>query len=245
MSENHTFQASTCGSVMAEHPRTLRADQQRRTAGARRSRQELAVAGLVEPAVEVDGALAKQRPDDRERLLEAVDAVVEREAEGAKLGLVPAGAEPEHEATAADLVDRGGLLGQQRRVVEVRARHERPELDPGGDGGDGAHQRPCLPRPARIAVGPAIEEVLAEPDRVEAEVLDGPHQVEQLRPANLALDLGQLDPDLDRSCAHRPARATRIAARWSGVLPQQAPMIRAPASHISIAVPAIISGLAR
>ena len=38
------------------------------------------------------GALAQERPDDRERLLEAVDPMVEREAEGAELGLVPAGA---------------------------------------------------------------------------------------------------------------------------------------------------------
>ena len=67
------------------------------------ARQELAVAGLVEAPVEVDGALAQERPDDRERLLEAVDAVVEREAEGPELGLVPAGAQAEHEAAAADI----------------------------------------------------------------------------------------------------------------------------------------------
>ena len=52
--------------------------------------------------------------------------------------------------------------------------------------------------PRARPVLPAIEEVLADPDRVEAEVLDGPGHVEQLRPAHLALDLGELDADLER-----------------------------------------------
>ena len=104
--------------------------------------------------------------------------------------------------------------------------------------------------PRRSAARPAVQQVLAEPDRVEAVVLDGADQVEHLRPADLALDLGELDADLDRPRRHaarpqRPASATAIAARWSGVLPQHAPMMRAPASRISIAVPAMTSGLAR
>lgn len=40
------------------------------------------------------------------------------------------------------------------------------------------------------------------------------------------------------------ATAADIAARWAGVLPQHAPTIRAPASRISTAVRAIVSGLA-
>ena len=92
----------------------------------------------------------------------------------------------------------GGLLGEQRRVVEVRARDERPELHAGRRGGDGRHRGPRLPRAARRPVGPSIEEVLADPDRVVAEVLDGADHVEDLRPADLALDLGQLDADLER-----------------------------------------------
>ena len=99
MSANQMFQASAWGIVDAQHPRPVRADHQRRARRARAARQQLAVARLVEAPVEVDGAVLQQRPDDRERLLEPVDAVVEREAEGAELGLVPAGAEAE---------DRGG-----------------------------------------------------------------------------------------------------------------------------------------
>ena len=56
--------------------------------------------------------------------------MVVREAERAELGLVPARTETQDEPAAADLVDGGGLLGEERRVVEVRARDERPELDP-------------------------------------------------------------------------------------------------------------------
>ena len=101
------------GHRRAEHPRPDRADHQRRAVGSRAARQELAVARLVPAPVEVDGTVAQERPDDRERLLEPVDAVVVREAEGAELGLVPAGAEAEDEAAAADLVDRAACLASR------------------------------------------------------------------------------------------------------------------------------------
>ena len=122
-------------------------------------------------------------------------------AEGAELGLVPARPEAQHEAAAAELVDRRGLLGEQRRVVEVRAGDERPELDPRRRGRDRRQQRPGLPRAAGRPVRPAVEEVLADPHRVEAQVLDRAGHVEQLGPADLALDLGELDADLERTAA--------------------------------------------
>ena len=94
---------------------------------------------------------------------------------------------------------------------------------------------------------PAVQQVLAEPDGVEPEVLDGPDHVEELRPADLALDLGELDADLERPSRHQPPAATAaaIARRWSGVLPQQPPTMVAPASRISSTWPAIVSGSAR
>src|SRR4029079_15598516 len=110
-------------------------------------------------------------PDDGERLLEAVDAVVIREAECTELGLVPAGTESEHEAAAAHLVDQRGLLGEQRRVMEVRARDEWPKLDPRRRGRDGRQQRPRLPWPACRPILPAIEQVHAAPERIEPEGL--------------------------------------------------------------------------
>src|SRR4029078_11690930 len=48
-------------------------------------------------------------------------------------------------------------------------------------------ERPAGPRGR--APPPAIEEVLAKPERVVAEILERPGHVEELGPANLALDL--------------------------------------------------------
>ena len=197
----------------AQHPRPVRADHQRRAGRPRAARQELAIAGLVPAAVEVDGAVAQERPDDRERLLEPVDPVVVRVAVGAELGLVPAGAEAEDEPAATQLVDRGGLLGEQGGVVEVRAGDERPELDPRRRGGDRGQERPRLPRAAGRPVLPAIEEVLADPDGVEPEVLDRAGHVEELGPADLALDLGELDADLERAGGRRRSSSKRSGPR--------------------------------
>ena len=120
------------------------------------------------------------------------------------------GAEAEDEPAAADLVDRVGALGEHRRVVERGAGDERPELDPARRGRQRGQQGPGLPRSAWRAVGPAVEEVLADPERVEAEVLDRAGHVEELRPADLALDLGQLDADLD-GAAHGRMVAVVVA----------------------------------
>jgi hypothetical protein len=183
----------------AQHPRPVRADHQGRTARPRPARDEFAVTCLVEASIEVDRALLKERADDRERFLEPIDAVIERDPERPKLGLVPAGAEPEDQTATTDLIDGRGLFGEDRGVVEGRASDERPELDPAGTGGDRGEHRPGFPWPTRRPFGPAVEQMLAEPHRVVAQVLDGPRHVEELGPACLALDLGQLDADLERT----------------------------------------------
>ena len=102
-----------------QHPDADRPEEQRRPAGPGGRRVEDAVLQPVELAGEVDASVAEQRPDDRERLLEAGDAAVEREPEGAVLALVPAGAEPEDQPSARDRVDRRRLLGEHRRGVEA------------------------------------------------------------------------------------------------------------------------------
>ena len=58
MSANHEFQASACGIVIRSIRGPVRPDEQGRAARSRPARQQLAVAGLVEAPVEVDGALA-------------------------------------------------------------------------------------------------------------------------------------------------------------------------------------------
>ena len=73
-------------------------------------------------------------------------------------------------------------------------------------------QRPGLPRPARRPVRPAIEQVLADPDRIEPEILDRADHVEELGPAHLALDLGQLDADPERAAGGRGSHGPSVAA---------------------------------
>ncbi len=186
--------------------------------------------------VEVDGTVAQERPDDRERLLEPVDAVVVRVAEGAELRLVPARAQAEDEPPAADLVDRGGLLGQQRGVVEVRAGDQWPELDAGRRGRDRRQQRPCLPRPTGRPVGPAVQQVLADPDRIEAEILDRADHVEQLGPADLALDFGELDADLEWPARGRGCHDRNVAGATGRPLTRNA-RITHPAHDMTTALP--------
>ena len=76
--------------TFAQHPRPDAPDHQGRSAGLRRGGQQFAVARLEERAVEVDLPVGEEGPDDRERLLEAGDAMVEREAECPELRVVPA-----------------------------------------------------------------------------------------------------------------------------------------------------------
>ena len=81
------------------------------------------------------------------------------------------------------------------------ARDERPEADALGDGRERRQHRQSLPRSSLLTTVAAVEEMISEPDRVEANVLCRPGHRHVLRPANVALDLGQLDADCQR--AHR------------------------------------------
>ena len=65
-----------------EHPVADRPDHQRRSTLARRAGMQHALPGVVVRAVEVDRAVAQQRADDRERLLEPAHPIVVGEAEG-------------------------------------------------------------------------------------------------------------------------------------------------------------------
>src|SRR4051812_39323621 len=100
----------------------------------------------MKAAVERHAIAGQQRTDDRECLLEAGDAVVVRKAKGGELTLVPPGAEAEHEAAAADLVNGGRDLGEDAGRAEARAGNQWAQLDALGDRGEGRQQRPRLPR---------------------------------------------------------------------------------------------------
>jgi hypothetical protein len=174
-----------------EHPRRVRAEHQLRRRG--RLRQEERVVDVVVAAVERDVLAGEQSADDRERLLEPRDEVVERQPERAELHLVPAAAEAEDEPTAGELVRRGRHAREQARWVERGAGDERAELDALGDPREPGERRPGIPRAAdRVAV----EQMVADPHRVEADLFRRARHRRQLVPARLVLDLGQLNPDL-------------------------------------------------
>ena len=163
--------------------------------GSLRPRQDDEILRLPEPALERHPLAGERAPDDLERLLEARDAVVVGQAERAVLGLVPAGAEPEDEPAAAHLLDRRRHLRDQPGRMERGAGDERAELDTLGDRRQRGEHRPDLPRPALLTAVAAVEQVVAEPDRVEALLLGRAGHRGVLRPAGLVLDLGELDAD--------------------------------------------------
>jgi len=79
--------------------------------------------------------------------------------------------------------------------MEPGAGDERPQPDARGRRGERAEQRPRLPRRAlRLAVVP-VEQVVADPDRVEPALLRGAGHGPVLGPADLALHLRELDAD--------------------------------------------------
>jgi len=161
--------------------------------GARAARAQHAVLDAVVLAREGDLLALEQRQDDLERLVEAAGEVVERVAEGVVLGLVPAGAEAEQQAPAAHVVEGVGDLGEQGRVAEAVAGDEWPDGGGGGGLGDGAEQREGLPDAARLALvhddraGVAEDQVVRNPERVDADALGRLRHVAQLAPADRAV----------------------------------------------------------
>jgi hypothetical protein len=79
--------------------------------------------------------------------------------------------------------------------VEPGAGDERAEADALGRGRQRRQLRPGVPRPALGPAVAAVEQVVAEPDRVEAAGLGRARDRQQLGPADIALDLRQLDTD--------------------------------------------------
>ena len=184
-----------------EEPRTGRPDHERdRTCG---TRQEDGVLDLVVAPRVADALAADEPADDLERLLEAGHAIVVRDPEGTKLGLVPARAHAEREATLRDLVDRRRHARDQPGRVEGQRGDERPEPHALGRCGERSERRPHVPRPALGAAVAAVEHVVADPDRVEAAAFSCQRDRAQLGPAHLALDLGQLDADTHAASRRR------------------------------------------
>ena len=133
--------------------------------------------------------------------------MVERHAVAAKLHIVPAGAHTEDQTPAGDLVHCRRLLREYRRVVEADRRDEWTECDSRRNSRRSGKDRPGIPRRVGRTVCHAVQIVVADPDRVETELLDPPDHRRQLGPADGPLDFGQLHTDPQRTAAVVASRA--------------------------------------
>src|SRR5207302_485867 len=133
-------------------------------AGTRQApRNELAIPGGIELALEVDLPFPDECADDGERLSKTRHSSIEGKAEGPIFGLVPSRAKSEDQPSTADLIHGGGHLGEHRRVVKARGGDKRPDCDSAGHGRDARQHRPCLPRSACSMDIVAIKEMIAKP----------------------------------------------------------------------------------
>jgi len=135
-------------------------------------------------AGEVDFAVSQKRSNDGEGFGESCHAPVEGKAVGTIFRLVPAGPQSEDQASAADLIDRSGQLGEHRRIVKAGAGDQWPNRNPAGRGGDAGQRRPRLPRASGTVDLVTIEKVVAHPHRIETDLLAQPGHGDDFRPAD-------------------------------------------------------------
>src|SRR5690606_28361177 len=154
-----------------EHTLARRPDQNGRPSLARPSREVDGIVRLEEPALVIRMAVAEQRMDDPDRILEPAHAVIEGKAELLVLRLMPASSKPEDELAAAGLVDCLSPLGCHTRVPEPRAGNEGTDLHVRHGRRNAGHHRPRFPDATDV---PTLRlrkgEVVREPDCLEPDV---------------------------------------------------------------------------
>ena len=176
---------------------TLAADEERRMRLLHRLGQAGSVVEDVVAAAEVDAVLRPEPVHDLQLLREHLDAharLREREAERAVLPFHPAGAEPELDAAARDVVGRGGRVREQRGQAEGGGRDERPEPQRGRPAASAASvvQASCATF-ARLVRHRDV--VVAAKERLDAVLLAGVRKRAPLRPGDAFLPLDhQRDP---------------------------------------------------
>src|ERR1700730_8820840 len=181
-----------------QHPLTNGPDHQRWSARTR-ARQQFAVSSRIELSLKVDAAIAQERANDGEGFGKSRHASIEGKAERAIFRLIPSRTEPEDETSAADLIDGRGQLAQHRGIMKAGAGDHRPDRDPAGRGGDARQRRPSLPGASGAAGRVTVEEMVAHPYRIETKLLAQASHGDNLRPADFALHLWQLEADLERA----------------------------------------------
>jgi hypothetical protein len=148
---------------------TATADADRRMRPLRPLRLVAGVVELIEPAVEARRVVAQQAGENRARLLEAVEALLdgaELDSIGAGFLLIPAGPDAELEASPRDDVQRGGHIRQHRGVTVVNAGYQRAQPQPRGGLRQGRQRGPSLQAWSR-RIGEDRIEVIEGPSRLE------------------------------------------------------------------------------
>ena len=172
----------------------LAAEHDRRVRLLHRLRFAPRVTELEVVPVERRRRLGQQRPDDGQRLLEAVESLgdgAQLDPVGRALRLEPAGTDAELEAPARRDVDRDRHVGQHRRVAIRDAGHHHATTEPARAGEQHRQTRPAL---QRRLLGPGAQriEVVVDPSGAEhVEPVGDVPQLGQLRPRAVRLGRGE------------------------------------------------------
>src|SRR5262249_49602719 len=141
------------------------------------ARPKLAGARRVVATLEVDPAVAEERHEDLERLLEPVDAMVVGVAERRVLRRMGAAPEAEDQPALAHLAGSGDHLREEPGIAKPSPEDEAADRHPQRPRGQRAEERPRLPGPAGLALRDAPvrrvadDEVVRNEQRIEPDRL--------------------------------------------------------------------------
>ena len=176
--------------------------------------------------MEVDLTVPQQRADDRERLGEAIDAVVVREAEGGVLPAFHPAPRPRisrpSDAASTVAAILASIAGAWKLVEATNGPSSIRSVD--------AASAASVVHTSHGPRGPdleLVEQMVAEPERVEAHLLREPCHRNEIPKGDLVLDLGQLHADLHR-CR---SAAVGVRDRQATVAAERLDVTRTPGGH--------------
>ena len=184
---------------------------------------------VVELAVVSDLLAAPERAHQRQLLVDARAAPLERGGQHLELLAAPADADAEDEAPPGEHIERGDDLRVEDGIAHRQDHHRRADLDALGDRGDVGEQRQRLEQlgVALEAVGQAaargvgiagrelarIDDVVADPERGVARLLGGRREGGEVLACGVGAGLREHEPDLHASTSPRDRFSPGTAAR--------------------------------